>query len=96
MAGVDIDNNIVERALKLAIRIRKASMFHKTEKGAQIAATLLTLIITANKAGKNPVDYLTELQKNKVEVERSPELWLPWNYEETLAKTECEKNQKAA
>ena len=35
-AGVPLDNNIVERALKKAILHRKNSLFYKTRKGAQI------------------------------------------------------------
>lgn len=91
VAGVDLDNNIVERALKLAIRTRKNAMFHKTERGAEIAALILSLIATSIKAKKNPIHYLTELQKNKVSVAFAPELWLPWNYEETLLNGLLEK-----
>ena len=95
VAGVDIDNNIVERALKLAIRIRKNALFHKTENGARIAALLLTLIITADKSNKNPINYLTALQKNKAHVALSPQRWLPWNYEETLLNLALDKIPKA-
>ena len=32
--GAPIDNNIVERALKIPIRVRKTAMFYKTQHGA--------------------------------------------------------------
>lgn len=88
VAGALVDNNLVEQALKLIIRIRKNSMFHKSEHGAFVAAMLLSLIATCELAGKNPVHYLTELQKNKSSVFKQPNLWFPWNYEATIHDTE--------
>lgn len=96
VAGALIDNNLVEQALKLIIRIRKNSMFHKSEHGAFIAAMLLSLIATCELAGKNPVHYLTELQKNKSSVFKQPHLWFPWNYEATIHDTEQITQQAAA
>lgn len=96
VAGALIDNNRVEQALKLIIRIRKNAMFHKSEHGAFIAAMLLSLIATCELAGKNPVHYLTELQKNKSSVFKQPHLWFPWNYEATLHETERIAGQAAA
>jgi len=96
VAGAHLDNNLVERALKLAIRTRKNAMFHKTEHGAFVAALLLSLIATCELAKKNPISYLTVLQKNKSAVFKSPSLWLPWNYEATLADTEKIPLQQAA
>lgn len=82
--GAPLDNNICERALKLAIRTRKMGMFHRTEKGAAIAGLMLTLIQTCLNNGINPVDYLTACQRHKAEVAKHPEHWLPWNYHENL------------
>jgi len=82
--GVFIDNNHVERALKMPIRTRKMAMFHKTEHGAYVAALLMGLIQTAIDNGANPVDYLTALQEHKSRVFKAPELWLPWNYTHQL------------
>lgn len=84
VAGSDLDNNCVERALKLAIRVRKNAMFYKTEHGAEVGALLLSLIATCELAKANPVHYLTALQKNKAAVQKAAHLWLPWNYEDTL------------
>jgi len=88
VSGAHIDNNIVERALKLAIRIRKNAMFHKTLHGAFVASLFLSLIATCELAGKNPINYLIALQEHKPDVFKRPDLWLPWNYEATLSDTE--------
>lgn len=82
--GALIDNNHVERALKMPIRTRKMAMFHKTEHGAYVAALLMSLIQTAIDNNANPVDYLTALQENKSHVFKEPQLWLPWNYKHQL------------
>lgn len=84
VSGAHIDNNLVERALKLAIRTRKNAMFHKSLHSAFVASLLLTLIATCELAGQNPVHYLIALQKYKSDVFKHPDLWLPWNYESTL------------
>lgn len=82
--GAPIDNNLVERALKIPIRVRKAAMFYKTEHGAAISNVLTSLIQTAALAGENPVDYLVALQEYKSFVFKDPAAWLPWCYRETL------------
>lgn len=84
VSGAHIDNNVVERALKLAIRTRKNAMFHKSLHGAFVAGLLLSLIATCELAGKNPVHYLIALQDHKSEAFQHPDQWLPWNYESTL------------
>lgn len=47
VAGCPVSNNSSERRIKLIIRLRKSSMFHKTEHGAKVAVTMLSLIQTA-------------------------------------------------
>jgi len=84
VSGAHLDNNLVERALKLAIRTRKNAMFHKSLHGAYVASLLLSLIATCELANKNPVQYLIVLQEHKSDVFKHPNLWLPWNYESTL------------
>jgi len=84
VSGAHLDNNLVERALKLAIRTRKNAMFHKSMHGAYVASLLLSLIATCESAKKNPVQYLIALQEHKSDVFKHPDLWLPWNYESTL------------
>ncbi len=82
--GAPIDNNIVERALKLAIRIRKNSCFYKTPYSAEISGIILSLIYTAIYADADPVDYLCALQTYRSRVTHHPEAWLPWNYQATM------------
>ena len=82
--GAPIDNNAAERILKKAILHRKASLFFKTEKGAQVGDLFMSLIHTCELCGANPFDYLTELQRHAKEIEESPQNWLPWNYRQNL------------
>jgi transposase len=83
-AGAPLDNNLVERALKLTILHRKNALFYKTENGALVGDILMSLIHTCRLNRVNPFDYLTELQKNIDRIRVAPALWLPWNYHEQL------------
>lgn len=82
--GAPIDNNVVERALKIAIRVRKAALFYKTEHGARVGSILTSLIVTADLANENPFEYLVALQNYKSLVFKDPDAWTPWRYRETL------------
>ena len=84
VAGCPISNNISERALKQIIRIRKASMFHKTEHGAEVCATLLSIIQTAIDHGINPVDYLTDLLTHSDQIIKESKQWFPYGYKITI------------
>jgi hypothetical protein len=84
-AGAPLDNNVCEQALKRAILHRKNALFYKTNNGAQVGDTFMSLIHTCGLAGANPFDYLTTLQKHAAALFQSPEQWMPWNYRETLA-----------
>jgi transposase len=84
--GVPLDNNIVERSLKLAIRNRKNALFYKTLNGAAVGDLFMSLIHTCELNGANPFDYLTELQRHAAELKQNPSEWMPWNYRETLAR----------
>lgn len=84
--GVPLDNNIVERSLKLAIRNRKNALFYKTLNGAAVGDLFMSLIHTCELNGANPFDYLTELQRHAEEVKQSPSEWMPWKYRQTLAR----------
>jgi transposase len=83
--GAPLDNNIVERALKLAIRNRKNALFYRTLNGARVGDLFMSLIHTCQLNGADPFDYLTELQRHAEELALSPEKWMPWNYRQTLA-----------
>lgn len=83
--GAPLDNNIVERSLKLAILHRKNALYFRTARGAQVADLFMSLIQTARLSGANPFEYLTALQRNAAAVRETPAEWLPWNYCSTLA-----------
>ena len=85
--GAPIDNNLAERALKLAIRQRKNSLFYATEHSAYIASILISVIATCVQAGVNALGYLVALQDHRQEVFANPGVWLPWNYEVALVPT---------
>jgi transposase len=87
VAEAPLDNNIVERALKIPIRGRRTWLFYKTQYGAMTGGVLTSVIYTCALAGANPLDYLTALQENKNQVVKEPEAWLPWNYQDALALT---------
>jgi transposase len=89
VAGAPLDNNVVERALKLPIRLRNNSLFYRSEYSAQIGGMLTSLIYTAQLAKVNPQHYLTTLQNYRADVSDNPSQWLPWNYHEALAKREA-------
>ena len=89
--NVPLDNNEMEAILKLIIRGRKNSLFFKTLAGAAVADVLTSLIATCDKAGINTFEYLIVLQRHAAVVKHQPELWLPWNYLETLAAWEASK-----
>jgi hypothetical protein len=82
--GAPIDNNLAERALKLAIRQRKNSLFYASEHSAYIASLLTSVIATCVQAGVNALDTLVAVQEHRQEVFANPGAWLPWNYETAL------------
>jgi hypothetical protein len=84
VVGAPLDNNLVERALKLFIRQRNNSLFYKTEYSAYIASVLTSLIATCIHAGVNALDYLVALQEHRAEVFADPAAWLPWTYQARL------------
>lgn len=83
--GAPLDNNICERALKKAIQHRNNALFYKTENGARVGDTFMSLIYTAELSGANPFDYLTVLQRHADQVRQDPARWMPWNYEAARA-----------
>jgi transposase len=82
--GAPLDNNVAERALKLAIRQRKNSLFYASEHSAYIASLLTSVIATCVQAGVNALDYLVAVQEHRPEVRANPSAWLPWNYRAAL------------
>ena len=82
--GAPLDNNICERSLKKAIRLRKNSLFYKTQKGADVGDLFTSIIETCALNGVNTFHYLTNLLRNAHRLEASPESWMPWNYQARL------------
>lgn len=78
--GAQLDNNRIERTLKLIIRGRKNSYFYKTATGAAISDVITSMIATAYHAGINTFDYFNAVQRFQDQVKANPESWLPWNY----------------
>ncbi len=83
-AGAPLDNNVCEQLIKLPVRLRKNSLFHRTERGARIAGLMMSVIQTCDKNKINPVEYLVACQRHSSDLARDPEAWLPWVYQETL------------
>jgi hypothetical protein len=75
-----LDNNICERALKMAILHRKNSLFYKTDNGAHTGDLYMSVIYTCQLNGTDPFNYLTQLQLHAKEVRARPDQWMPWNY----------------
>ena len=84
VAGAHLCNNIVERALKIAIRARKSAMFYRTRYSAHIGGMLTSIIYTCELNNVNAYDYLTVLQKYEPEIRANPRQWLPWNYKQNF------------
>ncbi len=82
--GAPLDNNPVERILKLPILLRKNAYFFKTSHGAAVGSLLMSMIKTATQAGANPFSYLQALIEHRHELRRNVGLWLPWNYHSVL------------
>lgn len=80
IAGADLDNNNVERALKMAVLNRKNALFFRTEAGAWVSDVLMSLIQTAVRAGADPYRYLTAIKRNAADVRANPSRWVPWNW----------------
>jgi transposase len=85
-AGAPLDNNACERALKMAIRHRRSSLFYRSERGAQTGDMFMSLIYTAELRGENPFEYLTAVLRNEKAAAASPAQWLPWTYRAALAR----------
>jgi hypothetical protein len=83
--GAPLDNNAVERSLKMAILNRKNAYFYKTLNGAHTGDIFMSIIQTCKLARINAFEYLTELQKHSKDVGANPSEWLPWNYKSTMA-----------
>jgi transposase len=87
-AGAPLDNNICERALKMAILHRRNSLGYKTQNGARLGDLFMSLIHTCRLCAGNPLDYLNALQRHAKEARECPTQWFPWNYKRALPAAE--------
>ena len=79
-----LDTNIVERALKLIIQVRKSSMFYKSLSSAAFASYVQSALYSAAQNDINPCEYMRVLIDNEKAVIQTPSNWLPWHFKETL------------
>lgn len=93
--GVPLDNNLVERVLKMVIRHRKNSLFYATQRGADVGDLYGSLIHTAVLNGANAYDYLTQLLRNPDALAQHPERWMPWNYRDAVDELQTLKSDRA-
>lgn len=82
--GAPLDNNPVERILKLPILLRKNAYFFKTSHGADVGSLLMSVIKTATQSGINPFSYLQDLVEHRHQLRQNVGQWLPWNYPPVL------------
>ena len=82
--GAPLDNNVSERALKMAILHRRNSMSYKTLNGARVGDVFMSLIHTCQLNRVNPFEYLIALQEHSQDVAKDVGCWLPWNFTQAL------------
>jgi hypothetical protein len=90
VAGVPLDNNTAERALKRAVLLRKNALFYKNEHGASVGAILQSLIETCRLNGVGAWEYLLTLMRNRSEARANPAAHLPWSHAREEPEEECE------
>lgn len=82
LLGAPLDNNIVERMLRMAVLHRKNSLFYRNDMGAFCGDICMSIIQTAKLNHVNPYIYITKLIENEKGVRSRPENFLPWNFEQ--------------
>jgi hypothetical protein len=73
--GAPLDNNETERLLKAAILHRKNSLHYKTQRGADVGDTFMTVIETCRANGVDPFEYMLAVVKNAEAARRDPGKW---------------------
>jgi hypothetical protein len=82
--GAPLDNNEVERILKLVVLSRKNSYYYRSKNGAFVGDLFMTIIQTCKLCRANAFDYITQLQRHAGKVYANPSAWMPWNYQDAL------------
>ncbi len=80
VAGVPLDNNWAENALRIMAVYRNGSLFFKTIQSALIMSDLFSLVVTCESNGINAFAYLNWLQINWKQVQAEPHRFLPWHF----------------
>jgi transposase len=96
VAGAPIDNNISERALKMAIVHRKNSQYYRSVVGAQLGDCIMSLGNTCLLNGINPYDYLVALFTHIDTAASEPQLWMPWNFEKRRRELDGQSQQSVS
>ena len=81
-AGVPLDNNATESALRRPVLLRNNSLFFKTEHGANVSGLLMSILATCQANAVNAWEYLLSAYRNARAVREKPEDWLPWRWAE--------------
>ena len=89
--GAPVDNNEIERLIKLIVRTRRNSLFFKTAVGADISDIITSILAICHENDVNAFHYLNAIQRNEASVKADPEKWLPWNYTGRLAESEKDR-----
>jgi hypothetical protein len=55
-------------------------LHYKTQRGADVGDTFMTVIETCRANGVNPFNFMLAVVKNSDTVRADPGSWLPWNY----------------
>jgi transposase len=92
--GAPMDNNLMERHLRLPVRLRDAAPFFKTKAGALMAGRIWSVLVTAMLSNVNVFDYLNCLQRHRKDVRAQPERWLPWCYRERVTELERDRREE--
>jgi len=96
VAGAPIDNNVAERALKMAIVHRKNSQYYRSVVGARFGDCIMSLGNTCLLGGINPYEYLVALFTHIDTAATEPHLWMPWNFEQRRAEIEGASRQSVS
>ena len=85
---VPLDTNLMEQKLIMVVRYLAGSFNYKTENGAEVGDSHMSLIATARANNIEPVAYLTHCLRNHEDLAKRPENYLPWVYRDQLAEQE--------
>lgn len=75
-----IDNNECERLIKKAIIHRKNSLFYRTEMGALVGDTIMSVGFTGLEHGVQIYNWFETMLINHTDVFMNPDKYLPWNF----------------